>query len=366
MNREFLLEAVAGLTLALLLTTLAVHRTAAAPKPGTTRRGAMIAVLLYGILAVGPLAQTGVTWAGALGLLALVCLPVVGMLGATRLGRDAGGAVPAVPGGAMAAWARRLVAVGLAAAMLVAAGQTLAMIALVDPRAVIVVLAVFAVLLVIGGGAGAGSRIGSLAMWLLVVPVTVALFLGFYLGHVDQVLRPIIEVPGPSPWRVLALAAALLLIGAVDPGLQACQLPGAGPTFRVLLGPLVVIALMSLGLLMFFGGAIIAPSMQFFVVPANVNLVPGLAGALVTVLSIIFLALVMAPLSGLRAGPDGGSRWVVSGGALAALVALVSPGWGWILLGAAVAAVIALVATLLPASAPVPAQAMDAAHDAPV
>lgn len=382
MNREFLLEAVAGLTLALLIAALAVHRTAATPKPGTMRRGAMIAVLLYGILAVGPLIGAGLTWAGALGLLALVCLPVVGMLGATRLGgtrlgatrlgatdlgatdlgRDAGQAGWAGPGGAVAAWARRLVGVGLASAMLVAAGQTLAMIALVDPRAVIVVLAAFAVLLVAGGGAGASSRVGSLAMWLLLVPVAVALGLGTYLGHADQVLRAIIEVPGPSPWRVLALAVALLLIGAGDPGLRAAQAPGVGPAFRVLIGPLVAIVLMSLGLLMFFGGAIIAPSMQFFVVPANVNLVPGLAGALVSVLTVIYLALVMAPLAGLRPGPDGGSRQVVVGGVLAALVALVSPGWGWILLGTAIAASVALVAALLPA----PARAMDAAHDASV
>lgn len=362
MNREFLLEAVLGIAFALLLAALAVHRSTRPAGRGPLRRAGMVAVILYGVLGGTALVQSGVTWVGVLGLLVLVCLPVLGMFGAARLR-------PAIEV-ATNAWARRLVAVGLAAAMLVVAGQTLSMLALVDPRTVVVVLAGGSVLLLTGRGPTAAGRVGSLAIWLLFVPILVALALGGFLGDVGQVFRPIIEVPAPSVWHLTALAVAFLIIGAADPGLALSRAAGGWPPARVLRDSLVMIAALFFGLLMFLGGAVVAPSMQFFVVPANINLVPGLAGALVLVLTVILLALVTMPLSGLLlarapgdptpAEPAGGptgpidarttteplgeARLVVLGGGLAAVVALVVPGLPWIVVGTSLAAAVAATA----------------------
>ena len=78
MNREFLPEAVLGITVALLLAVLAVYRTKKAPSSGVAFRGGVIATLLYGIVAAQVLVTDGLTIIGLVLLLVLLAMPVAG------------------------------------------------------------------------------------------------------------------------------------------------------------------------------------------------------------------------------------------------------------------------------------------------
>lgn len=328
MNREFLLEAVLGITIGLILAIVAVYRTRGPVKPGSLRRAGMAAVLVYVVIAAPILVQTGLIWWGLLVLLVLAALPVVGMLAAR--GRSS-------EHGAAGQWARLLVGVGLCAAMLIAAGQTLSLVSLLDPRMLVVVIAVVTGLLVAQDALAASGRIGSLAMWLMIVPVLICLALGFLLGDAGQTVSPIIEVTGPSPWTILALAAGFVVLGWADAGLAASHQQGGWSPVRVLGGAFAIVVLIAVGLLMFFGGAIWAPSMQFFVVPANINAVPGLAGALFAVLTVLFAALVAAQLGGMSAG-EAPTRWLAIGATAAVVLALLDPGLEWVVTASALAA----------------------------
>lgn len=328
MNREFLLEAVLGITIGLLLAIVAVYRTRGPVKAGSLRRAGMAAVLVYVVIAAPILVQTGLTWWGLLVLLVLAALPVVGMLAAKGRSSEQGVA---------GQWARLLVGVGLCAAMLIAAGQTLSLVSLLDPRMLVVVIAVVTGLLVAQDALAASGRIGSLAMWLMIVPVLICLALGFLLGDPGQAVSPIIEVTGPSPWTILALAVGFLVLGWADAGLAASHQRGGWSPVRVLGGAFAIVILIAVGLLMFFGGAILAPSMQFFVVPANINAVPGLAAALFAVLTVLFTALVAAQLGGMRTG-GAPTRWLAIGATAAVVLALLDPGLEWVVTASALAA----------------------------
>lgn len=332
MNREFLPEAVLGITLGLLLAVLAVYRTAKAPSKGVQARGAVVGVLLYPIIAAQVLVTDGLTAVGLVLLLVMVCLPVAGMVLAER--------TPWVEGPA-AQVARALVSIGLSAAMLIAAAQTLSMLSLVDPRTLVVVLAAVTGLLVAAEGAVASGRIGSLAYWLLIVPIVLVLALAVFLGNVGQAVSPIIIIDGVPIATVAALMVAFLVLGAADDPLSGSHRDGAWSPVRVLSMVVAVVLLVVFGMLMFFGGAIIAPSVQFFVVPANIDALPGLAGVLLAVLTLLFAAVVAHALSGVRAVAGGGAgdiRLFALGVAAAVLVALIDPGLDWVVIVAALVA----------------------------
>lgn len=328
MNREFLLEAVLAIVIGLLVVVLCVYRTSKEPKAGPMRRGGMVALLVYAVIAAPIIVRDGMTAWGLLALLILAAVPVAGM--------QLAGSRPAAQGTAPE-YARRLVSIGLAAAMLIAAGQTLSMLSLVDPRVLVVVLAVVTALLVAQDGLAASGRIGSLAMWLMIIPVLIALALGFLLGRPGQAVGAIIKVDGPSLWTLLALAVGLFVLGGADAGLAASRAQDGWSPGRVLAGVFALVILIGAGLLMFFGGAILAPSMQFFVVPANLNLLPGLAGLVLAVLTVLFAALVASPLGGLRTG-DASAHWVSIGAAVAVVLALLDPGLEWIAVAASLLA----------------------------
>lgn len=353
MNREFLPEAVLGITVGLLLAVLAVYRTAKAPKAGALARGGMITVLLYAVIASQVLVTDGLTIIGLVLLLVMVCVPVGGMLLAER-------GAPALTGSAATA-TRVVVSIGLAAAMLIAAAQTLSMLSLVDPRTLVVVLAAVAGLLVALDGLRASGRIGSLAVWLLIVPILLSLALGFLLGTIGQAVSPIIRTGGVPVATVVCLIVTFVVLGAADGGLAASHRLGGWSPVRVLGAVFLVVILIVVGLLMFFGGAIIAPSVQFFVIPANLNAIPGPAGLILAVLTLLFAALVASALAGLLpvAGESAATpaepavaaparaevRLVAAGAGAAVLVALVNPGMDWMVIAASLAAAALAVAT---------------------
>jgi hypothetical protein len=327
MNREFLPEAVLGISIGLLLAVFAVYRTTKAPSTGVLRRAGMIGLLVYALIAAQVLVRQGMTWIGT--LLLLVLLGVVTFAALAGRSRAAQGPT--------ADWARRLVGVGLTAAMLIAAGQTLSMVGLVDPRVVVVVVAVLAGLLVAREALVASGRTGSLAMWLMIVPVLISLALGVLLGDPGQAASPIIEVTGVQWASALGLVVAFIALGWSDPGLAANGEGRTGVPTRMLVGAGLVVLLICAGLLMFFGGAVLAPSMQFFVVPANIDALPGLAGVLIAVLTVLFTALVASTLSGVR-HLDDGVRWTAIGAVAAVVLALFDPGLDWVVLATSLVA----------------------------
>lgn len=340
MNREFLPEAVLGITVALLLAVLAVYRTKKAPSSGVAFRGGVIATLLYGIVAAQVLVTDGLTIIGLVLLLVLLAMPVAGMVLADRMGRVEGAAATA---------GRAAVGVGLAAAMLIAAGQTLAMLGLVDPRTTVVVIALVTGLLVALEGLRASGRISSLALWLLIVPILLCLALGILLGSFGQAVNSIIVTPGLSIAAFICLLVAFLVLGAADAALAASRAEGGWSPVRLLGVVFAVVVLLVLGMLMFFGGAVLAPTVQFFVVPANLNALPGLAGVILAILALLFAAFVASSLAGVGAaagqvpGSAGHTRAVAVGAVCAAALALIDPGMGQVvvfvaLVAAAVAA----------------------------
>ena len=68
------------------------------------------------------------------------------------------------------------------------------------------------------------------------------------------------------------MAVVLLVLGAVDPILRASL---ADHPVRALAGLLAVVLLGGGGLLMFYAGSIISPSLQFSTLVANLDIVPG-------------------------------------------------------------------------------------------
>ena len=361
MNRELLLEASLGLTVGLLVVVLAAFRSGRSPRPGVTRRAAMMGLLTYAIIAAPVLTVSGMTALGMIVLVVIVALALAGSLLSRRFAP--------ISDGPAHGYVQGLVGSGVAAILLIAAAQTLSLISRVDPRVLVLVLGVVVALLVAGQGLAASGRIGSVAMWLMIVPIVISLALGFLLGDVSAVVSPI-RIGAEIPY-VAILAVAIFALGWVDGGLRATNAVGHWSPLRVLIWVAVVIVAIILGLLMFLGGIVFAPSMEFFVVPANIDALPGLAGVLLAVLTVMFAALVAGVLAGVgalpggvRAGvgaqagarvgarvgdessvraaePDGdeaavpvASAWVWTGAGIAIVVALIDPGSQQLVVGA--------------------------------
>ncbi len=343
MNREVLLEASIGLTVGLLVVVLTAFRSRRPPRPGVTRRAAMLGLFTYAIIAAPVLTVSGMTFVGMIALVVIVALALAGSVLSRRFASGSGG--PAHR------YVQGLVGSGVAAVLLIAAAQTLSLISRVDPRVLVLVLGVVVAVLVAGQGLAASGRIGSVAMWLMIVPIVISLAIGFLLGDLSAVVSPI-RIGVDSPFAaILAVAVAIFALGWVDAGLQATNEVGRWSPLRVLSWVAVVILAVILGLLMFLGGVIFAPSMEFFVVPANIDALPGLAGVLLAVLTVIFAALVAGVLAGVGALPGLWGRLGNEVGNEASDLAAApdddegkvptAPAWVWI--GAAVAIVMALV-----------------------
>lgn len=346
MNREIVLEATLGITVGLIVAAIAVFRSKRVPGAGAFRRAAMLGILTYAVIAAPIFTPPGMSVLGMIALLVVVGLALAGSLLAPQLVAPQPVAQRGVQG---------LVGTGVAAILLIAAGQTLALLSRLDPRVIVVVVAVTAALLVAGQGLVASSRISSVAMWLLIVPILIALALGFLLGNVSVLASPS-RIGDGTPWvAILAVALLIFALGWVDNSLLAGRRAGKWSPLRVLVWVMVVLVLVLVGLLMFFGGVMFAPSMEFFVVPANIDALPGLAGVLLAIVTVLFAALVASALTGVgglgldrqsesapaeaSAGPTVGDStvaaepnvtvrpiWVWGSAAIAVIVALIDPG----------------------------------------
>ena len=191
------------------------------------------------------------------------------------------------------------------------------------------------------------SRAGSIALWLTIVPILICLALGLRLGSPSELVPPLIETSSPTIGQIAALGVAFIALGWADHGLAALHLAGEWGTrvwlvVRVFLGTAVIVILIGLGLLMFLGGAILAPSVQFFVVPSNLGMLPVAVVLLMAIAATLFTALVAVILGGVGALAGSGgltvsARWVVTSAAVAAAIALVNPASDYVVVVASLA-----------------------------
>jgi hypothetical protein len=325
-NNDALLPSLAGLTIGLILVVVAANRSANPPRPGAQRRAAAMALLMYAVIAVPYFVWGGMTLPWLLILLGLTCLPLLAASLGSRRRVDTTSATENA--------ASALVAVGLATLMLIAAAQTVSLLTRVDPRTLVVVLA-FVVGVITGlQGLAAAGRIGSTATWVLIFPIAISLALGLLLGGFGEVVDPIVPVGGPSAPEILAVSVAVFALAWADPGTGALMRPFRGqrrPLLIIAACALSIVLLLALGQLMFLGGSVLAPSMQFFVLPANLDILPALIAVALTALIMVFAALIAVPLAG--AADIGGGRWVAGAAGLSAVIALIDPGAEGVLTG---------------------------------
>ena len=290
MNGALLPQAVLGITLGLLAAGF-IGSWVRPTSPGgrTLTCAGVLALLVYAVIAAPVFIRGGMTLLGLILLLVVVVLPLLALALRQRFPDD-----PVDP---LARYARLVVQIGLLAVLLIAVGQTLSMLGLVDPRLVVVVVALLGTLLTVGASPDGSNRLAALAVWLMAVPVLIALALGIFLGEFSAVTDQLIEVDGPAPAAVITIAVIVFLIGWSDARLDLLRgrrLTSSG----ALIGALLVVGLIGLGLLMFLGGAVIAPSLQFFVIPANLDLIPGIPALILGVFTVVFVAMVTSVLSG--------------------------------------------------------------------
>lgn len=335
MNRASTLEMVLGITIGLVVLAIAAYRSGKTPSKGVVGRGAALGFLAYGVLAAPLLTHHGMSFIGLIVLLIIVGLAIWGShLGSTR----------EAPVSKTARVLRLIAAIGFASALLIAASQTLSLLGKVDPRVTLIVLLIVVGFLVASQGLITSERISSMALWFMLVPVVLALALGFFLGSPQAAVAPIRE-PDGIPWILVIIAAAgAFALGWVDGSFARERTLSEWSTKRSAIWALVVGFLFGFGLLMLFGGVVFAPSMEFFVVPANIDALPYLGTLMLAVATVIFGGFIARALTSVGVTGqdlDGGavsgtassdlddpqftvsSKWVWIGGVIAAVVGLV-------------------------------------------
>lgn len=318
MNREFLLEAVAGASLG-LFAALALAWTAIPRDSDSKPRGVLVAGLVYGLIAIPVVVGAGLDLLNLVLVASLLLLPVL----SARLGARPASGVPHPP---VARVASTLVAVGLLSVVLIAAGQTLSLFGRLDPRAGILLVAGAALAVVIIAGAHGAGRVGFWAALALLVPLLVVIALAALLGSPDDLVAPVILVAGPTAAQWLALAVAFIALGRADPGLRAL---GTGPAlesvFTFIAAMLAMVLAFGVAMLVLLGGSTLGPSLQLFTVPANLDAVPGPMLIVVAVLALLFIAMAAAVLAGPAGPPSSRPELAVVVGAAAA-IAIAGPG----------------------------------------
>jgi hypothetical protein len=334
MNREFLLEAVIGITLGLLLVALVAITAPAQPGAGVWRRGVAAAGLIPATLAVPLAVERGVDLLGVVLLILVVAGALLAAhLQASRVGASAGPSSPVVVA------LRVAVATGVTVMLVTAAAQTLSIVARVEWRVVAISIAAVAALVVLAAGRVGAARSGGWAIGLLLVLAVLVLAIGAFLGSPAGALGSTVEVEGLGVGQWAALALAVILTAAMSPGTRGMARRAGSP--GVVRGILLVsgtLLLAGFGLLMLFDGSIVGPSLQLSTLPANIDAVPGPMLVVLATLTVVFTASCALTLAGLdpheASGDDAdhtamsasGSIMVAAVALAGVLIALTGPG----------------------------------------
>lgn len=279
MNRASTLEMVLGVTLGLIIIVLAAYRSNKVPSKGVVGRGAAIGFLAYGVIAAPLFTIRGMTFIGLVTLLVIVGLAILG---------SSMGAGYILPANKAIKWNRMVAGIAFAAALLTAAGQTISLLGNVDPRITVILLVAVIGFLVSSQGLIAGSRISSTALWFCLVPVIISMALGIFLGSASAAVSPIREAE-PNQWFLLVVAAfGSFALAWIDGSTQRDHTLTTWSTSRATIWTVVVALLAGFGQLMLLGGVVFAPSMEFFVVPANIDALPYLGTVILATITVVF------------------------------------------------------------------------------
>lgn len=286
-------------------------------------------------LRIGPLALFSTTvpyaivasaWAtlggvNLLGAALLALITVVPLLAVTATSR------PVTPRG----WPSMVAALGLTTLLLIAAGQTLSLLGRVNQVMAIVAVGLAGLLIGLIGGLRGAGRLGAWLFWALVVVTVIVVALALFLGTLSDLASPVVSSPGIPGVGLLFLAAGALVIGLNDPATRVFA-SEASPRSRVV-GVIVtagLVVVLLAGMALFYGGSFFAPSLQFFVLPANVDLIPGGLFLAMLVISMMMAAPIGNLVATLAADPDdvASPRWSlpVGGVAIAVVIAALAPG----------------------------------------
>lgn len=361
MNRASTLEMVLGITIGLIFVGIAAYRSGKVPSPGVVGRGAAIGLLSYALLAAPLFTHVGMTLVGLIALLIMIGLALWGSALAEKH--------PA-PTTTAATVLRLIASIGFACALLIAAAQTLSLLGKVDPRVTVILLVVAIAFTVAGQGLVASSRISSTAMWFMLVPTILAIALGIFLGSTAVAVAPIREADPFPIWATICGFIAVFALSWIDGSLARDRASSDWSTKRSAIWAIVVGLIFGWGQLMLFGGAIFAPSMEFFVVPANIDAVPYLGTVLLAVTTVIFAGFIARSFASIGVVASGlesptvlpaseteptelddprftvSGKWVGIGGAIAALVALIGAPMFAVLVVAAIAALLVIIMSL--------------------
>lgn len=288
MNRESLVEVVLGITVAMVLMLLVAGLRGAKDSSSTVEgRGRGLSILVYVSIGLSVLVTGGTTAAGVAGLLAVIGAPLL----ALSWWRRNRGAVPSAGSDGPGLTLQRLTASALAATMLVAGAETLALFGHVDPRAVVLVMSAVGALVLVWSGPQARTRISVLVLCAAVVPVLGSLALGGLLGGLGTVVEPIVPVSGLTTGAWVGLGVTVVVLVLADPALRDAPTSRTG-VWGTVAGAVVPVVVLC-GALMALGGSLVM-SMHLVTVPANLDLVPGLLGVVLGVVTIVVLGAVVA------------------------------------------------------------------------
>lgn len=289
MNRPFLLEVVLGVTLAVFLAA-ALASTATGRGAPWPRRGLVVSALVYAVLLVPLAFDAGVTLPILLGVLVLLLLPLVGSVLAGRVAlRRPTPQHPAVTS------VRAGVAVGLLTIVLTSVGQGLGLASRLDPRVLVLAVALTGAVVAIVNGVLGVSRVGTWAAAVFPVGLALVIAVAVLVGSPQYLLEPTVEVPGPGVGEWFAWAVAMVVLGWADPALRRTNTGLPLAALRAGVGLLLVTGVFGLALLVFLGGSAQGPSLALFTLPANLDVVPGPMLLLAT--GSLLLAIAMAASS---------------------------------------------------------------------
>ena len=257
-----------------------------------------------------------------------------------------------------------IVAMGLVAALLSAAGQTLSLLGRVNPIVATITIAVTSTVIAVAAGTSGAARVGRWLSWTVVVLVAATVAAGAYLGRPADLTDPVVTAQALPPTASVLLAMSMFVLGATDPSLRA-YLHGASNRVvaRTMGGLFTLLLLLGLGLLLVFGGVFVAPSLAFFLVPANLGVTPILLVVAMAIAAFWFCFAVTSLLSGAAGEPTGESgnansrlAWAGGVGLLALGIALLPISTEWVLFGTALVATAGITAQVVTAGRVAPGE----------
>lgn len=301
-----------GIGLALLVAALLAITAGSSGSPRSVRYAAggpltvWTAGMAYVIILVGTMSSQGITLVSTFVLALMAVLPAVAALVTRNLCPTAGPRAAPVLGAASVT-----VALSLVTALLATAGGLLSLVGNVNRYVAIAAVGVCCAVYLLARGRQGANRT---SRWSIVFGVFAVLVLavGFAVASPSVLVSPLVPYAPTDWWGVLAMAIAVAAMGIFDPVLRLAVRDAVAATRTVVVGSVVLVVFvmfMGVGAAMFFGGATVAPSLQFLTVFA---VLPAIVlGVLLCFVTFLFAAIadsLLAAGSEIAAGRSSSGR----------------------------------------------------------